>query len=92
MVRAVQRVVGRRTALEPSVLRFPWWFLVLASPFVTTFREMLEMRYLWRIPLRLDNTHLETVLGAEPHTPLDQAVETTLVGLGCLAASGYPAH
>ena len=87
MVRAVQRVVGRRTALEPRVLRFPWWFLVLAAPFVTTFREMLEMRYLWRVPLRLDNAHLESVIGAEPHTPLDQAVETTLVGLGCLGAS-----
>lgn len=26
------------------------------------------------------------VIGAEPHTPLDQAVETALAGLGCLDA------
>jgi hypothetical protein len=26
------------------------------------------------------------VLGREPHTPLDQAIEVTLLGLGCLAA------
>jgi nucleoside-diphosphate-sugar epimerase len=86
MTRAIQRVVARQTAVEPAVVAFPWWLIVLAAPFVTTFREMLEMRYLWRIPLRMDNAHLEAVIGAEPHTPLDQAVETTLVGLGCLDA------
>jgi nucleoside-diphosphate-sugar epimerase len=87
MVRAIQRVVTRRTALEPAVRAFPWGFVLMAAPFVTTFREMLEMRYLWRVPLRMDNAHLEAAIGAEPHTPLDQAVETTLVGLGCLEAS-----
>ena len=94
MVRAIQRVVARRTAVEPAVTAFPWWFTVLAAPFVTTFREMLEMRYLWRVPLHLDNARLETVIGTEPHTPLDQAVETTLMGLGCLDASetGSPEH
>jgi len=42
----------------------------------------------------LDNARLETVIGTEPHTPLDQAVETTLMGLGCLDASetGSPEH
>jgi hypothetical protein len=86
MVRAIQRVVARRTAVEPAVTAFPWWFMVLAAPFVTTFRELLEMRYLWRVPLRMDNARLETVIGTEPHTPLDQAVETTLIGLRCLDA------
>jgi nucleoside-diphosphate-sugar epimerase len=59
---------------------------VLASPFVVTFREMLEMRYLWREPLRMDNARLTAVLGREPHTPLDEAVEATLIGLGCIGA------
>jgi len=48
------------------------------------FREMAEMRYLWREPVRMDNTRLRAVLGSEPHTPLDEAVRTTLEGLGCL--------
>jgi hypothetical protein len=56
-----------------------------ASPFVPLFREMWEMRYLWRIPLRLDNAKLIRFLGEEPHTPLDQAVRESLIGLGCLA-------
>ena len=42
------------------------------------------MRYLWRTPVRMDNARLVAALGYEPHTPLDQAVEATLVGMGSL--------
>jgi nucleoside-diphosphate-sugar epimerase len=48
---------------------------------------MLEMRYLWREPLRMDNSRLVAPLGQEPHTPLDDAVKETLKGLGCLEES-----
>jgi nucleoside-diphosphate-sugar epimerase len=51
---------------------------LLASPFVATFREMREIRYLWQRPVRMDNTRLLSVLGAEPHTPLDEALDKTL--------------
>ena len=83
MVAAIRRVVARRTGHEPPVTAFPWRLLTLASPFVETFREMREMRYLWREPVRLCNAKLVAVLGREPHTPLDAAVEATLTGLGC---------
>ncbi|HEY8683714.1 MAG TPA: NAD-dependent epimerase/dehydratase family protein [Rhodanobacter sp.] len=63
---------------------FPWWLVTLASPFVTTFREVREMRYLWRQPLQLDNRKLVAFLGAEPHTHLDRAVCDALQGMGCL--------
>jgi nucleoside-diphosphate-sugar epimerase len=63
---------------------------VLASPFVATFREMLEMRYLWREPVRMDNARLTAALGREPHTPLDEAVEATLLGLGCVGSLADP--
>jgi hypothetical protein len=43
------------------------------------------MRYLWETPVHMSNARLLAVLGTEPHTPLDEAVRTTLVGLGCLA-------
>jgi nucleoside-diphosphate-sugar epimerase len=62
----------------------PWLLFTLLAPFMVTFREMQEMRYLWREPLRLDNGKLLAVLGREPHTPLDMAVKTTLGQLGCL--------
>lgn len=83
---SIRRVVARRTGLQPKVTAFPWWMLRLAAPFVVTFKEMQEMRYLWRNPLRMDNSRLLAVLGYEPHTPLDVAVETTLQALGCLDA------
>jgi nucleoside-diphosphate-sugar epimerase len=88
MSESIQRVVARRTGRAPRIKGFPWWLLSLASPFVATFREMREMRYLWRQPLRMDNSRLTAVLGKEPHTPLDEAVEATLIGLGSIAPTG----
>ena len=84
MTQAIQRAVLRRTGHQPRAGRFPWWLMRVIAPFVVTVREMLEMRYLWQTPLRLDNQRLVDTLGREPHTPLDQAVETTLADLGCL--------
>jgi nucleoside-diphosphate-sugar epimerase len=83
MSSAIRRVVAHRTGHEPRVAAFPWWLLTLASPFMETFREMQEMRYLWRTPVQMDNAKLVSVLGYEPHTPLDRAVEAALTGLGC---------
>jgi nucleoside-diphosphate-sugar epimerase len=88
MAESIRRVVQRRTGREPRITGFPWWLLSLASPFVTTFREMREMHYLWRQPVQMENARLTAVLGREPHTALDEAVEATLVGLGCFAEPG----
>lgn len=74
---------ARAAGTNPRIWRFPWLALPLAAPFSETMREMLEMRYLWREPLELVNDELVAVLGAEPHTPLDEAVRATLAGLGC---------
>ena len=42
------------------------------------------MRFLWRTTVRLDNTRPVQFLGDEPCTPLDEAVATTLKGLGSI--------
>lgn len=81
MIGAIGRVVGKR----PRVWSFPWWAMPLLAPFVTLFRELKEMRYLWSEPLRMDNAKLVATLGAEPRTPLDIAVKRTLESMGCLA-------
>nr|WP_145752387.1 NAD-dependent epimerase/dehydratase family protein [Nitrospirillum amazonense] len=86
MARAIQRVVVARGGRQPTITTFPWWLVTLASPFVTMFREVREMRYLWQRPVRLENAKLKAFLGSEPHTPLDQAVATTLTDAGCLPA------
>jgi nucleoside-diphosphate-sugar epimerase len=88
MTGAIARVVEQATGAPPAVRRFPWWLVALASPFVATLREMREMRYLWQTPLSMDNARLLTVLGQEPHTPLDEAVRTTLEGMGNFNAAG----
>jgi nucleoside-diphosphate-sugar epimerase len=86
MCAAIARVVTRHGG-RAAVGGFPWWLVRLATPFNETLREMWDMRYLWRQPVRLDNARLVDVLGAEPHTPLDVAVARTLEGLGCLPAT-----
>ena len=62
----------------------PWWILKLASPFVTLFREMQEMRYLWNETIQLDNRKLVKFLGKEPHTPTREAITRTLKSFNCL--------
>jgi nucleoside-diphosphate-sugar epimerase len=75
MAEQVCRVRGiSRRAIKP----FPWWMLKMAAPVINAFREMLEMRYLWQIPLELDNAKLRELLGGEPHTPIETALAATL--------------
>jgi nucleoside-diphosphate-sugar epimerase len=78
---AVHRAVGKP---DLPIRSFPWIAVYLASPFSPFMRELLEMRYLWRLPLRLDNRKLASRLGEEPHTPLDEAVAQTLASMGAL--------
>jgi nucleoside-diphosphate-sugar epimerase len=85
MIDAIAKAAGNPRV---KVGGMPWWLMRLASPVVPLFRELMEMRYLWETPIRMDNTRLQAVLGAEPHTPLDVAVRNTLMGLGCLADDG----
>jgi len=80
LVESIRRVAGRAVPAR----RLPWWAIRLASPFVPLFREMAEMRYLWKIPLRLDNAKLFALIGPEPHTAVDSAVHATLEDLRCL--------
>ncbi|NLR96692.1 NAD(P)H-binding protein [Rhizobium sp. P38BS-XIX] len=80
MVEAVQRVVGHKI----KVRSFPWWTVPLAAPFVPFMRELREMSYLWDVPLEMRNDKLRAVLGEEPHTPIDEAVRSSLASIGCL--------
>ncbi|MBU4527192.1 MAG: NAD(P)H-binding protein [Hoeflea sp.] len=81
LAEAIRRVTGKAGL---PVRPFPWWMLRLASPFVPVFRELLEMRYLWKTELYLSNDRLKAFLGEEPRTPIAEAVRETLKGLGCL--------
>jgi nucleoside-diphosphate-sugar epimerase len=78
---AMRRVTGRA---DLPVRSFPWIVVRLAAPFNETFRELLEMRYLWQRPIGLDNARLVRLIGPEPHTPLDAALRATLADMGAL--------
>ena len=67
--------------------RLPWLAIRLGALVVPTWAALLEMRYLWRTPHRLDNTRLVQLIGAEPHTPLDKAVRQSLADLGFLSTN-----
>jgi len=82
LVAGLEAAAGRKL----KVGRLPWPALWLAAPFNETLREMLEMRYLWDTPVLLDDTRLVARLGAEPRTPLVDALRTALAGQGSLPA------
>lgn len=60
----------------------PWPIIRVVALFVPTVAALLEMRYLWNKAHALDNSKLVALLGDEPHTPLEQAVSTSLMDLG----------
>lgn len=80
LVAALEAAAGRRLAVQ----KFPWFALKALAPFNEMFREMLEMRYLWDEPLAMDNRRLVARLGAEPHTPIVEALRAALEGLDAL--------
>ena len=75
--------IGRAVGHPVKTRAFPWWLMPALAPFSEMLREMREMRYLWQQPVRMDNAKLVQALGAEPHTPWDEAVGATLRSLGC---------
>jgi len=84
---AIDAVVMAAGGAKPKRRSFPWAVLMALSPFVALFREIREMRYLWREPLQFDNRRLVAFLGAEPHTPWEEAIQETLIGMGCLTSA-----
>ena len=78
---SIRRVTGRP---DLPVSAFPYPLLWALAPFVETFRELLEMRYLWRRPIGLDGRKLKAFLGGVPATPLDSAIRVTLDDMGLL--------
>lgn len=73
MAEAVQRLLNSAVPIRP----FRWLPVYLGAPFVTFLREVIEMRYLWQVPLRLNNRRLIALLGQEQHTALDEAVKVS---------------
>lgn len=77
--------IGNAARTPIKTVGFPWWLMHVLSPFGGFPGEASELAQYWRHPVKLDNKRLVEIIGEEPRTPLDIAMRTTLVGLGCLA-------
>lgn len=61
---------------------FPWPLIRLAALVAALPRALVEIRYLWQRPHRLDGQRLQALLGARmPATPLAEVVRQCLAGL-----------
>ena len=76
MAAALARVTGKTVQLK----RMSWLPLVIARPFWKMATHLLEMRYLWDTPHRLDGARLNTLLPDFAPTPLDQALKQAIGG------------
>jgi CHASE2 domain-containing sensor protein len=79
---AVEAALGR--PLERRSL--PWGWLRLAAPLAAMPRALLEMRYLWQRPHRLDGSRLAALIGPTAATPLATVVRACLDALPAAAA------
>jgi nucleoside-diphosphate-sugar epimerase len=57
-----------------KVQTMPWPLIRALAWAVPAWREIAEMRYLWLTPHALDGSKLARLVGAVPHTPIDEAV------------------
>lgn len=64
------------------ITRFPWWMIRLVAPFWGMGRSLLEMRYLWDMPHRLDSARMDALLPEFPMTDPLTAITRSLGGAG----------
>lgn len=66
------------TGTRQKLVSFPWWAIRIGAPFISLWKELLEMRYLWDHPHSLDNFKLKKLLPEFEPTPVDVALSTAL--------------
>ncbi len=73
-----------RAASPLKFRQLPWPVIRMGALVVPTWAALLGLRYLWQTPHVLGNTKLVGLIGAEPHTRLDEAATAALRQLGYL--------
>ncbi len=66
----------------------PWPLIRAGSLFNPGWAAISQMRYLHQVPHALDGSRLAALIGAQPGTPVNQALERALADLGLLLAPG----
>lgn len=83
---ALEPIARARGWLAPGaslkVDPLPWPLIRALGLVLPTWASLVRTRYVWNTPHTLDNSRLQALIGAEPHTPLEQAAQQALAGLG----------
>lgn len=74
LIDAIAKAVGRKQ----KVTKLPWALLWMMGRVSPAMREIYEMRYLWRVPHRVDGQKLAQQLPEFQLTPLDEALRAVL--------------
>jgi len=74
---ACEAALGHSLTLK----RMSWLPIHAARPFWPEAKHLLEMRYLWSRPHRVDGTALDRILPNRPQTPLTEALRNGLADL-----------
>ena len=87
MHQAVENAVGRPL----KAAAFPWPLMRVLALFSPLVREVLEMRYLWEVPHRIDGGPLAAALPNFEPTPLGEAMRQVLLSQSDDARDPRPA-
>lgn len=85
LLASVERAAAELGLAPPRPWRhgmMPWALLRAGAWLVPTWRELVEMEYLWRVPHALDGSALHAAVVTLPATPIDAALHAALIGLG----------
>jgi hypothetical protein len=89
LTRLVAEVSGRPVRLS----RFAWWLLYLARPFWRMAGGLVEMRYLWNMPHRLDGRRFAEQVPGFRETPVEEAIAAAVEALAAPPAPrGQPSR
>jgi nucleoside-diphosphate-sugar epimerase len=76
LVETMERALERPLKLK----RFPWGLVRLMGPFSAPMREVVEMRYLWKVPHEIDGSKLARILPDFQPTACVTAIHEALEG------------
>lgn len=78
----LKQAMEQALARPLKATRLPWSVIRIGGLVVAMWREISQISYLWHRPHRLSGEKLSSVIGKEPHTPLEPAVRQALNDLG----------
>lgn len=70
--------ITRAVQKPQKISSMPWFIIPVLGLFQPVIREVYEMRYLWRVPHRVDGTKLHRMFPDFKHTPVEDAMRQML--------------